>query len=72
MREREPPRVERLPGERAERRGEIWVNDSHPTRLTVGAIADDRPSTSRQVRADLMGATGNETTSEQRNAGPWR
>lgn len=72
MREREPPRVERLPGECAKRRCEIKVNDAHPTRLTVGGIADNRPSAGRQVCADLMGAAGNETTSEQRKTGAWR
>src|SRR6185503_1869740 len=69
MRERELPRVQRLARERPKRLSEICVRDSHPPRLTIGGIADERPSPRGQVRADLMRAAGDEAAANEREPG---
>ena len=66
MRERQPPRVQRLPRKRAQRGGDRRVRDLHRVASPYTAIADERPAARREVDANLMRAAGLEPAPEQR------
>ena len=65
MGERDSPGVQRLPWKRPERRGERWIDDIVPPRLTVSRIANERPTPCVQMRTDLVRAP---VASEQRRS----
>ena len=62
----QPPRVKGLPGELAQDRRQRLIRDLLPARFAIGAVADQWPSTRRQVHADLMRSPGHEAAPKQR------
>ena len=68
MSQREPPRMQCLPGKRPQRRGESGIVDIRPTRLTIDRIADNGPSARGQMHADLMHASGDQRAAEERHS----
>ena len=66
MRERQAPRVERLAGELLEQGAKFRIAGVQPARLAVRRIADNRPATGRQVDANLVHASRDQATAEER------
>src|SRR5262245_50216908 len=58
-----------LPRERAQRIGEIHVNDSRPARFTVDGITDNWPSISSKMCTNLMRSTSDEAAAKKRKSG---